>query len=49
MIATGKPYDESIGDKASEKAIQRQIANRSRKAKKFDMTLTMPTNNAAVA
>lgn len=49
MIATGKPYDESIGDKASEKAIQRQIANLSRKAKKFGMTLTMSTNNAAVA
>ena len=49
MIATGQPYDESIGEKASAATIQRQIINLTKKAKKLGMTLTMSTDNAAVA
>jgi len=49
MIATGQPFDESIGQKASEETLQRQINNLAKKAKKLGMTLTMSTFNAAIS
>lgn len=49
MIESGKPYDESIGQKAAGRNLERQITNLRKKAEKLGLTLLESSANQTTA